>query len=259
MGLPYYKPLTHWGRGEWNGAMVNGNPNYRQDDLAVMSTMVPLVKDEVGDTIATAKALALGEQRLACAPGRGGRKQPLGVTCAPLRRRCPAGASFSGLLGYNDPADVFTFGVPTSTSVRASHGILLPPRARASLGTAPRAAKEGGCAARCSRRGAPLLARRALILSIRTCRTSGDHPRAGDAAFKGSLPLERLQPRQPGPAAAAAGRPGQGAGIGGPTCQCSRRQQHHCRARRVPQGVHTWARPVLRVGLACRLGRPQDK
>jgi chitodextrinase len=57
MGVSYYKPVTHWSKGEYNGA------NNKQDDLTIISSAkfgLGYRADDFGNTTATASNLAYG-------------------------------------------------------------------------------------------------------------------------------------------------------------------------------------------------------
>jgi len=54
MGSGYYSNIVQWSKGEYTGA------NNTEDDLAMIATYVPLLADTVGNTMATATALATG-------------------------------------------------------------------------------------------------------------------------------------------------------------------------------------------------------
>jgi hypothetical protein len=51
MGTGYYKDIVQWSKGDYTGA------NNTQDDLTVISTFIPLVVDEFGETTAAATAV----------------------------------------------------------------------------------------------------------------------------------------------------------------------------------------------------------
>lgn len=101
MGSPYLVSLSQWSKGEYKGATNT------TDDIAIISSHLPFVADDVGNTLATAQPIAT--------PG-----------------------SFSGLVGHGGDVDVFSITVPPGSPKRLNLSLALLPAYSNGTHTFPR-------------------------------------------------------------------------------------------------------------------------
>ena len=112
-------------KGEYPGA------NMFQDDLAVISTHIPRIADDHGNSIAAATAIPAGAlQLLLPPPAPASLHQPASHAAQPTTptrwRPRPAGTVVGGIIGTDDPADFFSFYTASAKSVTMAVDVVAP-------------------------------------------------------------------------------------------------------------------------------------